>query len=219
MYTWTFDSNAWLIKAYIWLWKGDKDSINFCKLFWGTIFAPFALFAKPWAAIFGPTINKLGEWSDSVEAKHKAERPEKERRREAKKKAKEARGPNGFQRTLTNIGTFFDKVAAFAQNHEKALQFTAVSAGVIGGLAALALIGYGLSQVEDWEAVLLAVARLLAFVAAAVVAVVAIVVLFAYGIGPERWAKIKNGFKIVGAFLKEGGRSVKYRTCPNVVVK
>lgn len=41
--------NAWFLRFYLWLWKADVESVDFCRLFWGYVFAIPALIV--WAII------------------------------------------------------------------------------------------------------------------------------------------------------------------------
>lgn len=38
-HTWTLPRNSWVVVFYMWLWAADPDEVNFCKLFWGYVFA------------------------------------------------------------------------------------------------------------------------------------------------------------------------------------
>lgn len=38
-YTAKVSKDSWFIKLHCWLWEADPDQIDFCKLFWGYIFA------------------------------------------------------------------------------------------------------------------------------------------------------------------------------------
>lgn len=40
----TVDRNAWYLRFYLWLWAADIEKVDFCRLFWGYVFAiPFLL--------------------------------------------------------------------------------------------------------------------------------------------------------------------------------
>lgn len=40
----TVDRNAWFLRFYLWLWAADIEKVDFCRLFWGYVFAiPFLL--------------------------------------------------------------------------------------------------------------------------------------------------------------------------------
>lgn len=43
-HTVTVDRNSWWMRFYCWLWDADADNADFCKLFWGYLFAiPFLI--------------------------------------------------------------------------------------------------------------------------------------------------------------------------------
>lgn len=42
----TVNRNAWFIRFYLWLWAADIEKIDFCRLFWGYVFAMPALVIK-----------------------------------------------------------------------------------------------------------------------------------------------------------------------------
>lgn len=42
----TVNRNAWFIRFYLWLWVADIEKIDFCRLFWGYVFAMPALVIK-----------------------------------------------------------------------------------------------------------------------------------------------------------------------------
>lgn len=40
----TVNRDAWFLRFYLWLWAADVDKVDFCRLFWGYVFAvPFIL--------------------------------------------------------------------------------------------------------------------------------------------------------------------------------
>ncbi len=58
------DERAFFIRFYCWLYEADKSKVNFCKLFWGYVFAAPALFFRGLiggACIFGKGLARFGK--------------------------------------------------------------------------------------------------------------------------------------------------------------
>lgn len=58
MHIWRISRDSWLLRLYLWAWDADPKSVNFCKLFWGTIFVFVPLVLMAGFAI-ATTINKM----------------------------------------------------------------------------------------------------------------------------------------------------------------
>lgn len=114
-HTWTFDRDSRFIRTYLWLWAGEENNINFCKLFWGTLFAPLALIGHAVASvavglgILGLAIRKRlpGRFLHFPERSY-IDRVESELEKP----------PNKFQSFLTAVSEVADRVAAFWQRHD-----------------------------------------------------------------------------------------------------
>lgn len=216
-HTMTFSPDSKLIKLHLWAWEGNSSQINFCKLFWGTPFLPVALFFK---AIFttvdflkkrlpesvGPTFDEIREEDNLRKFKRKA-----------KREAKEAKGPNFLQRTLTNIGSFFDKIAAFFQSHPNIGKSIAYTLIVIPAIAVVGIIVYGFVVAPIGMLIGLGVlvgaglTLLLIFLSA--------IYLDESGKSERAGKAFSKGFNRIGEFLSTGYHAVKYRTCPAVVIE
>lgn len=208
MYTWEFDKNSKLIRAYVWLWEADESSINFCKLFWGTLFCWVGLFLKALKPLFERLEARLNRREQAVRAFHQS--AEYMQAQRIKRELKEARGPNRAQRCLTSIGAAADKVAALCQT--KPIKLLGKVFAVLVSVAAAGALVF--SMVVGWKVWLVLLA-----IAAIAVALIGLVALIASVISPSFVEKIRNGGRFVGAFLGEGFHSVKHRTCPVVVVR
>lgn len=46
MGTFTISEDSQFVRFFIWSWEADPKKLNICKIFWGTIFLPFAFFIK-----------------------------------------------------------------------------------------------------------------------------------------------------------------------------
>ena len=46
MKTLSISKTSIYLKVFCWMWKTDIKKLNICKLFWGTLFFPFALFQR-----------------------------------------------------------------------------------------------------------------------------------------------------------------------------
>lgn len=68
---WELDKSSKLIRFYLWVWETDESMINFCKLFWGVLFAPLALLVlKPacWVLV------SISDWYNRRSAKRREQR-------------------------------------------------------------------------------------------------------------------------------------------------
>ena len=54
-YVWLWE--AWYVRFYVWLWEADRADADFCKLFWGLLLSPFALFVR---GVFSATRFAIG---------------------------------------------------------------------------------------------------------------------------------------------------------------
>lgn len=216
MHVWTFDRSSPLIRAYLWLWEASEADINFCKLFWGTIFAPLALVIR---ALKGPFNWAIAHFPDPETAEEKHLRYLREAEEsDARLKARTARGPNKMQRLLSVISGFFDSIAGFFQSHELVLRAAGV---VFAGALALAILGGLVLVIVLFPMQVLIV---LAWIAGAAVAVG-----FALGVATfiSKWEnqigrffkKIGRCFKTSGHFLSDGYHATKTRTCPTIKIK
>jgi hypothetical protein len=78
MKTWTFNRQFWLIQFYLWFYRADPNSITFCKLIWGILFAPvlfpFRLLGKPLLPLLERLVDRIDERpvkdKDSWERRH-----------------------------------------------------------------------------------------------------------------------------------------------------
>jgi hypothetical protein len=213
----TFDKNSKLIRLYLWAWEGDPEFINFCKLFWGILFLPVAFFFHALFAISGPIVEWLLAKLPEPHYPTYIELQEGEAKRWARQKAKEEEGPNFFQRLLTDIGDFFDKISALFQRHE--------IIGVIIGYTALGLgaIGLGGGFIALWIFFPITMLVIFAFILGSILlaGLFSLIVFFfkATRKGETAWSKFTGGFSLIGQFFSTGYHAVKYRTCPAIVIE
>lgn len=203
LYTWEFSKRSKFIRAYLWLWDGDPNSITFCKLFWGVLFAWLALLVKPVISAM-----KAAEKRDEQRKLERSSQTYREQLR-LEREYRERRGPNRLQRLLTGIGTQADKVAAFCQT--KSVKFCGKVLAVLASLALLSAIVW--TAIIGWKVYLVLLGIILVALAA-----VYLIAFMASVISQRTVDKVRRGFRTVGAFFDEGYHSVKYRTCPKVVV-
>ena len=147
----------------------------------------------------------------------------------AKKKAKKERGPNGFQRFLAKVSAGADRIVALLQSHEVAVTRVLFVIGAACLLATAALIVIGLVAVpwaEVWKWIVevpwLSVA---AVVAGSATLLGGIILLGTYIEAHNaqvrkfgKWLRPKKRIITTFHFFKDGVHSVKYRTCPKIVL-
>lgn len=229
---WTFSEESRLIRVYLRLWQGSASDINFCKLFWGTLFAPLAL---PCYAIGGGVLwlgeNTVGRFAHFLSSLKKEENDEWQYLRMVESQLPKPN--NRFQQLLESIQKTVDRIAARAQSS------TALRRGalvLLGGLiVALAIdLGYwavqlGVFLAPHWVIICYVLGGIVA--AAIVVSLFVGVIYLLSEIGGSDWfdslmhflggivGRLGDGIVTVFRFIGTGIHSVKHRTCPRVVIR
>lgn len=245
LYTWTFNRDSRLIRFYLWAWNASAADLNFCKLFWGMLFSPLAVFFHGLESILSPVVKFIGRFlpepeeetpaqkearwiREAEEEKRKAR--EKARLQALKERAKKEKGPSALSRSLDHFIQGVDKVAEFFQTHETVsktiVTIATVLAWAAAGLAALAIIGGIVFVFYTWT---LMVLKILAIITGFVtfVALVSLLIYYLDTSGKAKaagkrikgfFSKIGEGFDTVTFFFETGYHATKYRTCPRIKI-
>lgn len=62
LHVWKVNQTAWYLRLYVWLYSANPESVSFCSLFWGLLFAPAALIAKPFAKLSVSGLERFADW-------------------------------------------------------------------------------------------------------------------------------------------------------------
>lgn len=204
--TMTFSGNSMLIRLYKWAWEPER-SPDFCKLFWGTLFLPLAMILHGLFAV-----------SEFVNDHLKSERTAPLTYEEIEEEDAQGRtGPGFFQNLLTNIGGFFDKIAAFFQSYEWV--GVVIMSVIVGTLSVAILGGLVLLVIEYPLDILYAVIWAVSMVIICGVVIALVTYLDKTGKAKRAAERTTRFFKRVGQFLSTGYHAVKYRTCPAIVIE
>lgn len=218
--TWELPENSLLIRWYMFVWRGaDEETITFCKLFWGILLSPFVPFVL---IALSPLIGLL--WiSESLEDKSR----EKFRAEmEAKINGAWVEPPSKRSKALTWITETIDKVSAFFQSHPNIGKI--VRKGFLYGgftllvAGAAALVSFLIYAGIAWTTGTVQALIIMTIIIGGLLAVGAIAYGIAYAVS-NTWigdASVKVGdfFCKIGRFFASGYYSVKYRSCPRVVI-
>lgn len=231
--TWTFDKSNPIVRFYLWLYEADPTKISFCKLFWALLTSPIVLLVVALLRPFEGLATHLDKKPKSLDPP--APRPKKSHSF-AKKVASAV--PHGFT-------WFFDKVAAGFQRFAPVVERIEVWAlgyhetvflivwVVLAGAAVLTGLGFGAYFIYlYWSThIFLLVLMYLGIIVGGAAAYAGL--LYILGAWCNKHApSIERFFKTIGRGIKVGwhglvvfGRfvgtayyTVKYRTCPRVVV-
>ena len=200
--TWEISERSWLLKFYTLLYPAaDLDKVNFCKLFWSVVLAIPMLIVWAFVGVTYPVWHPAWKLIERKAGEPPKDKPVKGEPSAAKKVALAI--PGFFSRTL-------DRIVAFCQGHKI---FAKVN-GVLGALVGALFIGYWLFRfgawvVNHWDGHSWFI----------VIAVTSGVVVFGLTMITIFWLSESGKFKTLGGFLGAGYHSVKYRTCPGVVIK
>lgn len=250
IHNWTLPRNSKLIRFYVWVYLDnfledneiDKSlaKLTFCRLFWATVLSPLVMLL---IAIIGGIMEALGFVVKHAPHGDPAKKAAYQAALLAKKAAKQTSGPGWPTRLVDAVASFFDKVAAFAQNHPgvgKALTYawrvpawTAVVGIPTGALAfaaynivtyfhgfltGLLFGGIGIGGLLGLTVVVVGLATLVEKTPLGRWIIGGTEWLVVDTIGHGIFCRIGRGFKFVGRFLVAGHHAVKYRTCPKVIV-
>lgn len=226
--------NAWFLRFWSWMWKTSISNADFCKLFWGYVFAPVNLTVRailflPWLIVVGFKAlgRKLDAWIASgppPQPKTPEERKlsqEKEQESAAKKKAREERILGFFKWVSTQA----DRCVGFAQSSWPKVRFLIYGiTGIFAAALAAVIVYFVIKLVEliaDNAAGVGRVALEFAGIVVGAFALVAIFVLIMIFIMETRPGKAIRRFfdRVFGAFFRAmymGLCAVKTRTCPKI---
>ena len=234
-YEWTFRKDALGIRFLTWFYALDREKLNFCKLFWATVFVvPFLL-----PRLLAIAIARMYDYGEDRIAAHEKD-PDADARLKAKRHAKAekrmAKGGLVFERSVDKVSVFFDRIAAFFQRHiglTKSLKvgaiglgwtvaFGAVFAAVWAFVWACLTHGTGVALVFIWMGYVIGGC----FV---VVLLITGIVIWCENHVPvmERgldhvadfFIHIGHGFRFVFRFTVTADRAIKSRSCPRIVLK
>lgn len=241
--------DAWFLKLYLWMWKQEPHEVNFCKMFWGFVFAPLNLLARvilfpAWLAYRGlkllwPSFSKGVDWlldrmpqrkstftpialsKSFTDPERPVTKPKRERRILNWLSSRAARTADGAVRGITAIWPVLK------------IGFLVIAAAFGIGLAYE--VGYWLTKLVPlvppaaagvWIGLKWA-AHGFWWAIAPVLLALAVMALIAAGIiraamtprGERVGKKIGTGTLSFFQLMKGGVKSVKYRTCPIIEVE
>lgn len=207
---WRFDRDNPVIKFYLWCWPASIYNLNFCKMFWGLLFSPFAVVVKVvawplkntflWLAKFSffhrePTEIDCQEEYKKIQEKNK-------RKREKYKNSRRKKLLDWMQDRFIGIHMWFDDHKWIGKIAERLFQVV-----IFGGL------GVFLIYTSITETVAMVI--VLAIIAVFVLIVTALVLLKEW----EVFDKIRDFFVDFFMLLDGGYHGLKNRTCPVILVE
>lgn len=219
-------ADSWFIRFYCWLWEADLDSVDFCKLFWGYLFAIPNLLVR----VVGYLPYKLG-LSIAERTKDRRESwkltPAEEAAMRARARVRRVERKQKFDSFFARVGGWADKVVAFSKAAWPVAKYPVYAVASIAAAALVCLVGVGL-----YELVLLIIANAtdalhVLLIVLAIVAGIALAVGLAIGLGwffmDTKYGKsvrtgTKGGFLTFGGAIRTGFYGIKSRTCPKIEV-
>lgn len=219
-------ADSWFIRFYRWLWEADLDQVDFCRLFWGYVFAIPNLLVR----VIGYLPYKLGlAIAEKTEDRRRSWKltPSDEAAIRARARVRRVERKQKFEKFFSRVGATADKVVAFGKAVWPVAKYPAYAVASIAGAAVLCLIGVGLYElalliIENSTDVLH-----VALIVLAVVAGIALTVGLAIGLGwffmDTKYGKqvrtgTKGGFLTFGGAIRTGFFGIKSRTCPKIEV-
>jgi len=135
-------ADSWFIRFYLWLWEADVDKVDFCRLFWGYVFAVPNLFIRA----VGYLPYKLG-LSIAERTKDRRESwkltPADEAAIRARARASRAERKRKFEAFFARVDATADKVVAFSKAAWPVAKYPVYAAASIAAAAVLVLAGVG----------------------------------------------------------------------------
>lgn len=219
--------DSWFIRLYLWLWAADVEEVDFCRLFWGYVFAVPNVLVRivgyvPWKV--GSAIGRrLRDWWGTIEQPTPREEELWREERAAKRHLRKAT----WSDRLSFVSATADKVVGFFQATWPVLKWPVVGLGVLFVGAMLAFAGYllyllGAEIVEHWDGFLLSLLRglLILAISLLIASTLAFVIYFFSETRPGKAFRtgVKDSTLTFGGALRTGARGVKSRTCPKIEV-
>jgi hypothetical protein len=202
------NADAWWFKYYLWLYNADPKKVDFCKLFWGFLFAiPVTIIVL----FFYPLV-----WiGDKVHTAYRAKWPKKVKDEEywvavheyeRQSRAKAAERKDKWQDFFSKLGEIFTKPF---------FRWLGTAIVIIAGLALFAAIGYGIYLLIIEGLILIVLAYILGILLGALI-FVGIIAFFSSDLVSRKW----NAFWHSGFWsaFKMGFKAIKYKTCPVIEV-
>jgi len=196
-HTWSVSKDAKLLRLYAWAWDAEPSQADFCKMAWGLIFLPVALFAhlinflaispvsRILTKLFPPKEKEVVPWRELVRI-----RQEQEKIAEEKKAKMDAKLEKWIARVTKVIDLFRLKYVA-----------SAIGAIIVGALAA-AIVYLIITNFVEFLVLIGILAGSFATISLGVY------------VAEKKSSSFKNFTKGVKLFFK----SIKYNTCPRIEV-
>jgi hypothetical protein len=219
-------ADSWFIRFYRWLWEADLDQVDFCRLFWGYVFAIPNLLVR----VIGYLPYKLGlAIAEKTEDRRKSWKltPADEVAIRARARANRVERKQKFERFFAKVGATADKIVAFGKAVWPIAKYPVYAAASIAGAAVVCLVGVGLYElaliiIENSTDVLHVLLIVLAGIAG-IALLLGIVLGLAWFFVDTRYGKqvrtgTKGGFLTFTGAIRTGFFGIKSRTCPKIEI-
>lgn len=226
-------ADSWFIRFYCWLWEADVEKVDFCRLFWGYVFALPNLLVRivgyvPYKVLsaIGRALKRVGQRAvdnaPTLQDELRWRRERLERRAERREKRK-----NKYDCLLSLASRIADRLVEIAQAAWKVLRYPTYALVIVFGVVVVGGLGYlayllGALVVANAGIVAIVTAFLVGIVVT-VVLTVSLVALGGYFFSETERGKsvvsgTKGGFLTFGGVLRKGVHAIKARTCPKIEV-
>jgi hypothetical protein len=219
-------ADSWFIKFYLWLWEADLETVDFCKLFWGYLFAVPNLLVQ----VIGYLPYKLGiAIADSTRDRRESWKltPADEAAIRARSRARRVERKQKFDSFFGRVSATADRVVAAAKAAWPVAKYPVYAVASIAAAVLVCLFGVGVYLLAALViANLNSVAHVLLFL---LITLAAGALLIGIGCGTAwfimdtRYGKqlrtgTKSGFLTFGGVMRTGFFGIKSRTCPKVEI-
>lgn len=219
-------ADSWFIRFYRWLWEADLDQVDFCRLFWGYVFAIPNLIVRA----VGYLPYKLGlVIAEKTEDRRKSWKltPSDEAAIRARARLRRAERKQMFEKFFSRVGAMADKVVASGKAIWPVARYPVYAVASIIGAALVCLVGVGLYElvlliIKNSTDVLHVVFVVLMSIAG-IALLVSLVIGFTWFFVDTRYGKqvrtgTKGGFLTFTGAIRTGFFGIKSRTCPKIEI-
>lgn len=205
-HVWEMDKDSRLLRYIKWIYGAEVEDLNFCLMFWGVLFSPFAIIMfkviAPVLTFVSKPLRRPARWLRD-KFSHESEVEDYEDWIKREKEKREKRKNSRAYRALKAVEHFFTKHKQFFEYAWYA--FLILWIGYLAGM----LIFLAITETHKFFFAVGLVITILGLLLGLFVLVIQT------GFGRRVWNSIKRFF----AFMFHGAKSFKNATCPRIEVK